>query len=50
MSLEIELIGCHFANSIEIFNEFEDFHAYYSQMPDNIKKKIGINNENYSTK
>ncbi|WP_298142338.1 ImmA/IrrE family metallo-endopeptidase [uncultured Acinetobacter sp.] len=47
MSLEIESIGCHSANSVEIFNEFENFHAYYSQMPDNIKKKIGINNENY---
>ncbi|EXB47951.1 ImmA/IrrE family metallo-endopeptidase [Acinetobacter sp. 1000160] len=47
MSLELESIGCHSSNSVEIFNEFENFYSYYFQMPNNIKKKIGINDENY---
>lgn len=47
MSLEIESIGCHSTDSVAIFNEFDIFYSYYLQMPDNVKKKIGINNENY---
>ena len=29
MSLEIESIGCHSANSVEIFNEFENFYSFF---------------------
>lgn len=47
MSLEIESIGCYSNNSVAIFDEFDNFYSYYLQMPENIRKKIGINNENY---
>lgn len=47
MSLEIESIGSYSSNSVELYNEFSKFHTYFLDMPDSVKRKIGINHENY---
>lgn len=47
MSLEIESIGGYSSNSSDIYNEFNNFHSYFLNMPAKAKTKIGINDNNY---